>query len=242
MKIFYRLLAITFLVMSLSSCSRDLSSDKLASFSKENLQQSADEEFLANSYIPALSYYDEIIKRFPFDSKDEANRIKAIYSSFKSNKLAEVGPDCEYFIKLYPKSKYADWIMFIDAYTYYNQYRNWVQNKFNFDRSHYDIKNIEQAYAMLQNLINLYPNSIYIAPAVKLQYEIRNVMFHHDLAIADMYYKQQIYLASALRATDIISKYPDNCDIDSAINILSDSYSKLGFLTWSKDLNNLKNN
>ena len=210
-------------------------------------QKSADEMFTiakaqleAGHYNQASLYFEDLNQIHPFSQNGEMARILGIYSYFMDKEYSKAIVEAAYFQKVYPRSKYSDWMLFIEAYGHLNQYRNWFQRYLESDRARNDIVSLQQALYASNRLMTLYPKSRYVLPAKQIAVQVEHISAKENIDVATFYLERHAYLAAANRASNFLKNYPDSCFLPQAVAILEQAYDGLGLLSWKKDVVKLK--
>ena len=210
-------------------------------------QKSADEMFtIAKAQLDAGHYnqasvdFEDLNQIHPFSKNGEMARILGIYSFFMDKEYSKAILEAEYFQKIYPRSKYSDWALFIEAYGHLNQYRNWFQRYLESDRARNDIVSLQQALYASNQLMTLYPNSRYVMPAKQIAVQVERISAKETIDVAAFYLERHAYLAAANRASTFLKTYPDSCFLPQAVAILEKAYDGLGLQSWKKDIVKLK--
>lgn len=237
-----RVFLITVIMFFLAACDNKLSSNSLSELPQLELYKLAQNNLVKENYSHASEYFSELNKRFPFAKHSEKNRILGIYAYFKNKDYVLSYIESDYFLQLYPHSKYFDWVMFMQAYSKYNENRSYMQNYLGSDPARNDTSNLQQAYEVAQSLINLRPQSKYVVPAIAMQQRVTAILAKQDIDIANIYYTKGAYVAASHRAADILHAYPGSCFIPDAVNILQQSYKELGLNSWVSDISRYKSN
>ena len=218
------------------SCSAVPEDDEFAKISKDEMFKIGKEQLQAKHYNLASKYFEQLNKRYPFDENSEKNRMYGLYSYFMDQNYQMSFSEAEFVLKVYPQSDNADWVLFMQAYSLFKQSRNWVQEKMESDLSRNDVNRMFVAYDILQKLINNYPGSVYVAAAVDLQSKINAILAEKQFLIAQYYFDKGFYVASSIRAKELVETYPESRFRSSALALLKKTYAKLGLNAWAKDI------
>ena len=234
----YRLLIALIATMVLViSCSAVPEEDEFAKISKADMLKVGKEQLENKHYNLASEYFAQLNKRYPFDENNENNRIYGLYSYFMDQNYEMSFAEAELLLKSYPQSSNADWALFMQAYSLYSQSRNWVQEKMQSDPSRNDVNRMFVAYDILQKIVDNYPGSVYVVAAVDLQNKINAILAEKQFLIAEYYFQKGLYVASSIRAKELIENYSESCFMPAALTLLKKSYGKLGLSSWESDVN-----
>jgi outer membrane protein assembly factor BamD len=236
MKSYRLLLAFIITAVLVISCSAVPDEDEFAGISKVEMLKIGKEQLGAKHYNLAAAYFADLNKRYPFDKNSESNRMYGLYSYFMDQNYEMSFAEAEFLLKVYPQSSNADWVLFMQAYSLFSQSRNWVQEKMQADPSRNDINRMFAVYDTLQKIIDNYPGSVYVAAAVDLQNRINAILAEKQLLIAEYYFNKGFYIASSIRAKELVENYPESCFMPGALVLLKQSYSNLGLSSWAEDV------
>ena len=84
-------------------------------------------------------------------------------------------------------------------------------------------------------LLRFYPKSRYTPDARQRMIYIRNALARHELQIAQYYFTQGGFVASANRANEIVQHYQKTPSVKPALLLMVKSYRKLGLTKEAND-------
>lgn len=235
-----RYFCLILLCFLLANCGSESSQESFKQKSAEEMFTIAKQQLAMGHYNQASLDFEDLNQIHPFGKNSEMARVLGIYSLFMDQEYTKVIFEAEYMQKVYPRSQYSDWVLFIQAYAHLNQYRNWFQRYLESDRARNDTVSLQQALSVSNQLITLYPRSKYVVPAKQIIVQVERVAAKENIDVATFYLERHAYLAAANRASSFLKTYPDSCFLPQAVSILEQAYAGLGLLSWQKDIAKLK--
>ncbi|MBT4803639.1 MAG: outer membrane protein assembly factor BamD [Legionellales bacterium] len=236
----YKLVSSILMLFLLQCCSTLTVKDEFEKKSDSQMYVDANKYLQEGQYHTASDFFEILNNKYPFVKNSERNRALGIYSYYMDRNYSQAYAESDYFLQLYPRSKNADWVMFMQAYSSYKEYRNWVQEKIGSDRARNDLSKLENAYQKAQMLIDLYPKSKYVPAAALLQQKVNSIKARENIDVASFYFDKGAYIAAINRSEVVLSEYSSSCLLPDSLDLLQKSYAKLGLESWAKDIAKLK--
>ena len=140
------------------------------------------------------------------------------YSKYQGHDYDEAVSNAKRYIEQNPKSEEAAYAQYIMAMSYYNQVTDVSRDQ---DRT-------EKAAAALQQLIQNYPKSEYVADArYKLQVTMDNLAAH-EMFVGRFYLSKRQYSAAINRFRTVVGRYQTTRQVEEALERLTEAYFALG--------------
>ena len=230
MRVTCKLFAVLGLALTLSACSMfGHKRDTIDTMPVEKLYSTAHDSLEHADYAAATKAYQRLIARFPSGEYNEQAQLDLAYSQYKDNQPDDAYSTINRFIKTYPTNKHVD-------YAYY------LRGLINFDRTSGVIERYVsrasaqsrrdqgfnlQAFDDFSELTRRFPDSAYAADARQRMIYLRNVLAQFEINVAEFYFRNQAYVASADRAQYVIEHYQQSPQTGDALAILARSYLAL---------------
>ena len=193
----------------------------------EEFYTDATEAFQDQQWDVAIQNYEKLKAYFPYGRYAEQTHLELAYAYYRYDEPESAILEMEEFIRLYPKHKNIAYAYYLKALAADSIIRSWLDN-FLTDPATRDVKSAQRAYRYYTDLITLYPDSKYASVASKRLVILRNQMARHELKVAQFYYNKEAYLAAANRAKYIIENYSRSASTIDALEMMNQSYRKLG--------------
>ena len=230
MRLFFKLLAVLVLGLSLGACSMfSHKRETIDTMPVDRLYAKAHEDVMSGDYAAATKAYQRLIARFPSGDYNEQAQLELAYSQYKDNQPDDAYSTINRFIKTFPRHRHVD-------YAYY------LRGLINFDRTSGVIERYvsragsqarrDQAYNLqafddFSELARRYPDSAYTADARQRMIYLRNVLAQYEINVAKFYLRNEAFVASAGRAQYVIEHYQQAPQTGDALAILARSYMAL---------------
>jgi outer membrane protein assembly factor BamD len=174
---------------------------------------------MANTdYIGASKKFAQIDKFYPYTDMARKGLLMTAYSKYQGHDYDEAVSNAKRYIEQNPKSEEAAYAQYIMAMSYYNQVTDVSRDQ---DRT-------EKAAAALQQLIQNYPKSEYVADArYKLQVTMDNLAAH-EMFVGRFYLSKRQYSAAINRFRTVVGRYQTTRQVEEALERLTEAYFALG--------------
>lgn len=225
------LLVITALV---AGCKTTTGAARFEGKTDSQLYQEGVKNVKKSRYQAAVSRFEALDALYPFSSYTQRGQLQIIYAYYKSEDWASATAAADRYIHLYPRSKNVDYAYYIKGLSNMKRNRTWVYRFFPVSASKRDLSGMREAFNDFNQLIYIFPKSSYAEDARKRMIYIRDILAHHEMHIADFYFKRKAYVAAANRSSYIVRHFEGSRFVKDALRIMVKSYAELG----KKDLEN----
>lgn len=193
------------------------------------LYRRAQDALTVQNWRRATGSLRSMISTYPFGKYATQGRLDLIYAYYRNNQTDEAAKQADDFVKENPASPYAAYAQFMKGVAYANALqRGPVDSLFNVDLSDRDPLDQKQAYTAFSLLIKRYPDSRYAHQAKQWLVFVRNRMAQFNLNLARFYQRRKEWVAAAMHANDIVTRFPDTQAAKPALMIMVRSYKALG--------------
>ncbi len=222
---------IMILLLLLTGCA----SNKVANPWKEYEGKSSGEIFyegeqhLANKqYSKAATDFAALDALYPFGPYAQQGQMDIIYALYKSDDQAAGLAAADRYIRLYPQDPHIDYVYYMKGLMSFSGYFNWYQSLFGMDPAPHDLSDKKEAYTAFNQVVRIYPHSIYAQDSALHMAFIRNLMARREMIIADFYMKRKAYVAAANRAVGVVVHYSGSTAVPHALEVMAIAYKKAG--------------
>lgn len=206
---------------------RDKSAEELYVSSKKDLEKGREDA--------AIKKLEALNTLYPFGAYSEEGLINLVYAYYKNDDPEEALAAADRYLHLYPRGHYSDYAYYIKGIVSLSQGLSWAQRKVGVDLASRDLSNVKEAYASFNELVNTFPDSVYVPDALARMRYLRNVFAKKDADVADFYYQRKAYVAAINRATSVVEHYEGSPYVENALATMVKSYRALGLTTKADD-------
>lgn len=221
-----RYLIIVCVALMLGACASD-KKKKEDHRSAQEIYQSAKHAMELNNYQLAISYYKNLLNKYPFGRHTEQAHLELAYSYFKNGEPDLAITTLNRFIKTYPTHPNIDYAHYLKGLVNFSRNASLLDRFVDQEKSDRDLEFAREAFLEFAELLREYPESRYEEDARKRMVHLRNQLARHELAVADYYYRRSAYIASANRAKFIVEHYPETPEVASALVMMVKCYRAL---------------
>lgn len=228
-------LCATILVILASGCSTSKFDDKYYDVPEKKLFDMMQTEVAHDRYPEAAEMFESFDSQYPTSKYSEQALTEYIYSQYRMEEHALAAAAAERFLTLYPRSKKADYVLYLKGVINSDQERSLFDSLFQEDLSTRDSTYFKKAYQDFDTLVKRYPNSPYAGDARHRMVFLRNLFAQHELNIAKFYLKRELLVAAVNRAINVVESYPQSPQVLDALEIIIDANKKMDFKDSMRD-------
>jgi len=214
MRVFFKLLAVLVLGLSLGACSMfGHKRETVDTMPVEKLYATAHDDVMNGDYAAATKAYQRLIARFPSGDYNEQAQLELAYSQYKDNQPDDAYSTVNRFIKTYPTHKHVDYAYYLRGLINFGRTSGVIERFVSREGSQarrdqaYNL----QAFDDFSELARRFPDSAYTADARQRMIYLRN----------------EAFIASADRAQYVVEHYQQAPQTGDALAILARSYLAL---------------
>ncbi|GAA6170624.1 outer membrane protein assembly factor BamD [Colwellia sp. KU-HH00111] len=220
------------LALTITGCSSSGNSEaeinKVPDKSAQSLFADARTSLDNGLYQKAIQILSAIDSRFPFGPISHQVQLDLIYAYYKVGDSAQGIALADRFLRLNPENPNSDYVYYMRALINLSTEENLFQDMAGIDRSDRDPTAAHDAFNDFKRILTQYPNSKYAADSRKRMIEIKSRLAKYELAVAKFYLEREAYASAANRGRYIIEYFTPSPEIEPALEIMIECYSKLG--------------
>ncbi len=168
-----------------------------ASTSEEDLFLRGKALYGAGSLAVAKDAFELLLSNYPVGPYAEFAELKLADIEFDRSEFAAAAGRYESFVAAHPASVSADYALYRQAESYRKANRGVGR----------DPSPLEKSLSTIRQLASLYPSSVYIAPAQKLQMEVVELLAEHGRFISSYYERRGMEKASTARSKEVAVRW-----------------------------------
>lgn len=230
MKKFFYFASLCLIVLLFNGCSTTTKSlsEKYKDQSAAELYNNGELAVAKARYKEAIDYFEGLQAIYPFNNYAEQAQLSLIYAYYKSNEQVTAVAAADRFLRLYPRSQFVDYAIYLRGLANFEQKRGILQNIFYTDLSSRDFGSMKQAFSDFKLLLERFPDSKYAADAHRRMVYLRDIFAKHELNVANFYMRQKDYVAASNRAGYIVQHLQGATEVKDALIILIQANTALG--------------
>ena len=207
----------------------------MENWSPGRIQTEAKEEMDAGNFDKAIPMLETLEGRAAGTPLAQQAQLEKAYAQFKNGDKAEAVGTLERFMRLHPASPALDYALYMRGVIHFNDDMGLFASIARQDLSERDQKAARQAYESFSELVTRFPDSRYTPDArARMRYTV-NALAQYEVHVARYYYRRAAYVAAINRAQQALKDYRDAPALQEALQILADSYDKLGMTDLRDD-------
>ncbi len=182
----------------------------------------------------AIEIFEKLQSTYPASKYSAQAKLEIAYALFKNKDYKAAISSLESYIKLYPNSSYLDYAYYMRGVISEQKNKSLLDNIL-IDEGQKNIKGIEDSLDYYTLLIKKFPESKYSKEAITQLIKLRNILAKHELLVASLYYRKNLYVAAVNRAQYIIKNYPNTPSVPIALTLLIKLYDRMQMTELEKD-------
>lgn len=199
------------------------------------LYQEAKSRLDKQYYDSAVTYYEFLQQRFPFDILAQQGQLELAYCYYKLNESASATSMLERFIKLNPTHENVPYALYLKGVVNFNLGKGFTDRFAPRDPSQRDPGVATKSFEDFSELLRRFPDSIYADDARLRMAFLRNILAQHEINVANYYMRRSAFLAAANRARYVVENYQQAPVMPEALTIMAKAYKILALDDLSAD-------
>jgi outer membrane protein assembly factor BamD len=209
--------------------------DETAGWSAERLYKNAHDMLTEGNYTRAIKLYETLESRYPYGRYAQQAILESAYANYRAGETAAAVAACDRFIRTYPNHPSVDYAYYLKGLVYFREDQGLLGYVYELDLSEREPKAMRESFAAFKELVEKFPDSRYAQDAVDRMKYLTNALATFEVKVARYYYKRAAYIAAVNRAQGTLTNYPRTPANEEALQIMVDSYDKLGLAQLRDD-------
>jgi outer membrane protein assembly factor BamD len=226
------LLTTAALLLALSGCGDN---PRQALGNAEKLYEMAKKASDNGNYRDAIVYYEQLEARFPFSNPARQGQLDLMYAYYKNREPESAIDQADQFIRENPAHPRVDYAYYIKGLTQFERNPNFLERWFNADLSERPPIDARSSFQAFQTVVERFPNSEYIEDSRQRMTFLRNRLASYEVYVADYYLKRGAWVGAINRCKFAIETYDGAPQIKRALEIMAESYRRLGMPDLAAD-------
>lgn len=235
------LIAIIVTTIISSSCTTT-SNNHTHTLPAKSLYTTAQTKLSNNNYSSAIQDLLNLQNLHLFEPCAQQTYLDLIYAYYKSNDLNAANNLIKRFLKLYPKHKNLDYILYMHGIINMNLDKNNI-NPFikylHISWFHHDPIYANIAFHSLIKLIKNYPNSQYFFDSYKRLIFLKNRLAEHELSIIKFYNKRNAYISVLTRTEKMLYYFPNTQATYQSLYYAKQAYKNIHLINQALKISNI---
>lgn len=187
------------------------------------------EQHLAKKkYSQAAVDFAALDALYPFGPYSQQGQMDIIYALYMNDDYPTGLAAADRYIRLYPQDPHIDYVYYMKGLMSFEQDFTWYQAAFKMDPAPHDLAGKREAFTAFNQVVRIYPHSIYAQDSATHMAFIRNLMANKEMNIADFYMERKAYVAAANRATTVVMHYSGSTAVPHALEVMALAYKAAG--------------
>jgi len=187
------------------------------------------------NYRDAITYYEQLEARFPFSNPARQAQLDLMYAYYKNREPESAIDQADQFIRENPAHPRVDYAYYIKGLVQFERNPNFLERWFNADLTQRPPIDARKSFQAFQTLVQRFPNSQYVDDARQRMMFLRNRLANYEVYVAEYYLSRGAYVGAINRAKYAIENYDGAPQIKQAIEIMAESYRRLGMTDLAAD-------
>ena len=187
------------------------------------------------NYKDGIQYYEQLEARFPFSNEARQGQLDLMYAYYKNREPESAIDQADQFIRENPAHPRVDYAYYVKGLVQFERNPNFLERWFNADLTERPPIDARKSFQAFQTILERFPNSEYAEDSRKRMIFLRNRLASYEVYVADYYLKRGAWVGAINRAKYAIENYDGAPQIKHALEIMAQSYHKLGMTDLAAD-------
>ena len=165
--------------------------------------------------------FEAVDRQHPYSEYARKANVMAAFTSYKMGKFSEAITAARRFVNLYPTDEDAAYAQYIIGLSYYAQIPEITR----------DQRNAVLAMQNFNELIERYPDSIYIEDAKTKLRAARDQLAGKEMQVGRYYLERREYPAAVNRFRTVVEEYANTRHVEEALARLVETYYAMGLVS-----------
>src|SRR5262245_17423452 len=188
-----------------------------------------------HNYKDAITYYEQLEARFPFSNPARQGQLDLMYAYYKNREPESAIDQADQFIRENPAHPRIDYAYYIKGLVQFERNPNFLERWFSADLSERPPIDARKSFQAFQTILERFPNSEYAEDSRRRMVFLRNRLASYEVYVAEYYLKRGAYVGAINRAKYCIENYDGAPQVKRALEIMAESYRKLGMNDLAAD-------
>lgn len=226
-------LAIAATLFGLAGCGGNGTREQIGNADKlyEMAKKAADN----GNFRDAIVYYEQLEARFPFSNPARQAQLDLMYAYYMNRETESAIDQADQFIRENPAHPRVDYAYYIKGLVQFERNPNFLERWFNADLTQRPPIDARKSFQAFQTLIQRFPTSQYVEDSRQRMIFLRNRLANYEVYVANFYLERGAYVGAINRAKYAIENYDGAPQIMRAIEIMAESYRRLGMPNLAED-------
>ncbi len=168
----------------------------------------------------AVTKFSSLDKQYPYTDWARKGLIMEAYANYEGGFYDEAITASRRYLQSYPNTTDAAYAQYLMASSYYDQIPDITR----------DQEKSERAILALQELVQRYPNSEYVADAKKKIQVASDQLAGKELEVGRFYLQKRNYAGAINRFRHVVSRYQTTRHVEEALQRLTEAYMAMGIV------------
>jgi outer membrane protein assembly factor BamD len=169
----------------------------------------------------AVKKFSSLDKQYPYSDWARKGLIMEAYANYEGGFYEESVTASRRYLQSYPNTPDAAYAQYLMASSYYDQIPDITR----------DQEKSERAILALQELVQRYPTSEYVADARKKIQVASDQLAGKELEVGRFYLQKRNYAGAINRFRNVVSRYQTTRHVEEALERLTEAYMAMGIVS-----------
>ncbi len=172
-------------------------------------------------YEGAAKKFSSLDKQYPYSEWSRKGLIMEAYANYEGGLYEEAITAAKRYLQSHPNTPDAAYAQYLMASSYYDQIPDITR----------DQEKSERALLALQDLIQRYPSSEYVADAKKKIQVASDQLAGKEMEVGRFYLQKRNYSGAINRFRSVVARYQTTRHVEEALERLTEAYMAMGIVS-----------
>jgi outer membrane protein assembly factor BamD len=187
------------------------------------------------NYKDCIAYYENLEARFPFSNEARQGQLDLLWAYYKNREPESAIDQADQFIRENPAHPRIDYAYYIKGLVQFERNPNFLERWFNANLTERPPIDARKSFQAFQTIVERFPNSEYAEDSRRRMIFLRNRLAAYEVYVAEYYLKRGAWVGAINRSKYTIENYDGAPQVKRALEIMAQSYRKLGMNDLAAD-------
>ena len=209
--------------------------DETTNLNAEQLYKLAHDALVEGNYTRAVKLFETLEARFPYGRYAQQAILELAYANYRAGETAASIAASDRFIRTFPNNQNVDYAYYLKGLVNFREDQGLLGYVYELDLAEREPKGMRESFAAFKELVAKFPESRYAADATERMLYLTKALARYEVIVARYYFNRGAYVAAINRAQAAIVGYPRTMANESALDVLANSYDRLGMTQLRDD-------
>lgn len=182
----------------------------------------------SGNFVAGIGGLESLTAVYPFSEEARQAQLTLMYAYWRNEQPDSAVTAADRFVLENPTHPRVDYALYIKGLAKFPPEAGVLERLFRVDMDKRPPGEMLASFNTFAQLIQQYPNSVYVEDARKRMIYLRNRLAAHELSVAEFYASRDAHVAAINRARYVVENFQGTPSVVPALGIMVRAYERLG--------------